>query len=366
MTDPFVAPEALEHIPTPILRLVWKLVRRAVLRVRVTWADHRGRRHPIMNPKQAHDLAYALLGGRVLKAQAFRNVGSEHALLAVLRSTPELPSMSRVHVLEQFGGNWRQIFQGDDLYGMEAQDSFSIEDLDRDGQKEIICASASRGSGFCTKCLYMYIPTRGKTYKVRAGYNWCAPGKPQVTLSAEPDPRDETDRKWLKLLEVRAETSQVIERMPHVDLDDAKYAVQRWHHDNGGLESGQVQIHTYAGRPIYAASVADTLEDGDITWTAYFKGPVYGYARPQSQHFVVYSPAWSYNWAHCLLADDRFLWIGTGGKGILRYDKRQRCLKKIVLTHEGKELLSIESMERANDRFVINGRAEFDAAAMTS
>jgi hypothetical protein len=96
------------------------------------------------------------------------------------------------------------------------------------------------------------------------------------------------------------------------------------------------------------------ISDGDTTWMAYFKGAVYGYIETQNKHFVLYSPSYSYSWPTALVADTRYLWIGTRGNGIIRYDKQNRCLRKIVLKFEGKEILEIESMKLVSDSFEVN------------
>src|SRR5208337_2730211 len=227
------------------------------------------------------------------------------------------------------------------------------EDLDKDGQKEIIFASSFFGTGGGSESLNLYVPTPKKLYTLTMQYQWTAPGEPSAKVVLEPEPKDETDQKWLLALEQKSRALRFPAPLPTIDLDDPRNAVVRWHKENGSLEFGPVRLHYYEGEPVCGASGTASIIDGDVLWSAYFKGPVYGYLRSENKHFVVYSPIWSRLWPTCLAADDRFLWIGTSGNGIMRYDKGAKRLRKIVLKFGGKEILEIGSMQIAGDCFEI-------------
>ena len=89
--------------------------------------------------------------------------------------------------------------------------------------------------------------------------------------------------------------------------------------------------------------------------------PVFGrqYIQPKNKHFVIYSPAWVYNWPTSLIADTRYLWIGTRGEGIVRYDKLKSCLLRISLQFEGVALLDIDYLRLMGDFVEVNRKALF-------
>ncbi|HEV2499629.1 MAG TPA: hypothetical protein VGY31_08635 [Terriglobia bacterium] len=287
--------------------------------------------------------------------------------MAILRSAPERTFACKLHLLEEFAGNWRQVYISETLYILDsAQEFLAVVDFDKDGKKEIVFSSVSLGNSFGTKCVYLYVPSLDRVYVARAQYNWCAPAEPPVQLSTEPAPSDEKDRKWLNALEGVIRSMRAIDPLPQIDFDDPIHAVARWHRDNPAPCSGTLQIHPFPGLPRSTASTSVVLDDGDITWIAYFKGPVYGHMKSRDQHFVVYSPRWSYHWAHCLLANQRFLWIGTGGDGIIRYDKSTRRLSRIMLGYSGKTISVVTSIERLGNRFRINGATDFSTGELES
>jgi hypothetical protein len=272
-----------------------------------------------------------------------------------------------VHLLEEFARNYREIFTSEQLWSRATVgDAFSVQDLDRDGQKEIVFASSSFGSGGGSKSLSIYVPARRKLYTLTVQYQWSSPAEPSMKIALEPNPQDESDRKWLLALEDKARAVQFLDPVPRLDLTDARNAVVRWHKENGGLESGAVRLHYYEGEPVYDASIMARITDGDVTWTAYFKGPVYGYVGPERKHFVVYSPVNAYWWPTCLAVDEKFLWIGTRGNGIIRYDKGAKSLRKIILKFEGKEVLDVRSMRLVGRYFEVDGRALFDLRILRS
>jgi hypothetical protein len=146
-------------------------------------------------------------------------------------------------------------------------------------------------------------------------------------------------------------------------LDDPRYAVLRWHKENGQLTHGEVKIHLYEGMPVDQSTIVAEIEDGDFVWTSHFKDAVYGYIRSQDKHFVVYSPSSAWNWATCLLASARYLWIGARWDGLLRFDKNKHFLfhfKEI----QGNELREVHSFERKGDFFIINGTLRVPAVLL--
>ena len=110
-------------------------------------SDIRYRFRPVMTEQQAAAAAFLTLGGTIVRAVPYRNLGSRHVFIAVLRASSDTDISGRIHLLEEFAGNYREIFRSEELYMRRAvEDKFAVEDIDRNGQKELVFAASSFGS----------------------------------------------------------------------------------------------------------------------------------------------------------------------------------------------------------------------------
>ncbi len=293
--------------------------------VPITLVGRVGETSPPFDEPTASQYARSVVGGHVVRAIPYRNRDSFHAFIAVHWRSAAREFDDRIAILEQFGNSFRRIWTSDRLSSLR---DFRAMDINEDGIKEIIFVEESMGSGGGTKVLSVFVPATTQLYQVTEIYDWsdaAGPATPQIAFSPDPDPG------LAQALEKLALEFGLLQMLV-VDFDDPKFAVQAWHADNGQRTEGEVTLRHYAGPPQYGSSPTVTAQADDVTYTAFFKGPVCGYLKEHDQHFVAFSPAWTYDWASWIVHDGAHLWFPykewfltfelQGEHGILRrYDR---------------------------------------------
>lgn len=348
----------MEEIPA-ILKIatdVFNLLKRPIFRLRVLKFQAWNRLSPAMDPDTAINITFATLGGSVIAALPFRDFRNPHRQIGALWKRSDKDPGFYALILEEFARGWRLRWQSDNLFDFTHPAAFRVTDFDGDGQHEISFHSAAYGTGGGSETFHLYVPKRNKVYSVIYGRMWAysrLPRSPEITL--EPANDEAGPIYWRGLEKICSEIEiGVGQQTEHIDLDDPRNAVLRWHKENGELTHGDVKIHVYEGTPFDQSTIVAEIEDGDLVWTSHFKNAVYGYIRSQDKHFVVYSPSIFWNWATCLLASTRYLWVGTKGDGLLRFDKTKHFLFQFKQI-QGNELQYVDSFEKEGDFFVING-----------
>jgi hypothetical protein len=99
--------------------------------------------------------------------------------------------------------------------------------------------------------------------------------------------------------------------------------------------------------------------DGNMTWYAYFKGPVVGYDPISDEHFVIYGPATMYCWPTCFASNEKYLWFGTRGDGVFQYDKQRDYLAQIPPGWLAECPPDVSNLELRGERLVVNGTCDF-------
>lgn len=348
----------MEQIPLAftvidLLNSIWKALKRPFHWLRLVVFRLENRLVPSMDSDTAMAVTFATLGGSVIAAIPYRDLGNPHRLIAAIRKPHDEALNYRIYILEQFGQSWRVKWESEDLYEHLNLKAFSLHDVDNDGMSEISFALASFGTGGGGETVYLHVPAKEQTYSVHIGRFWADPTSPPMS-QIRVHPPERIDQVYLHAIEAICDQLGLTASVPSVDLDDPRYAVLRWHKENGKLTHGQVKIHLYQGIPADRSTIVAEIEDGDLVWTSHFKDAVYGYIRSQDKHFVVYSPSVAWSWASCLLATTNYLWIGTRGDGLLRFDKDRHFLFQFKQIH-GNELHNVDSFEKEGDFFIING-----------
>lgn len=344
-----------------LLRSVWSPLGRLVWKSRLLIFGLRNRLGPSMDSDTARAVAFGTLGGSVVVAIPYRDFGNPRRRIAALRQPYNGGPGHTLCVLEEFGRSWRVIWSSEPFLGYDwlLPNTFAVHDADHDGNKEISVGFASAGSAYEAHVIYLHVLTRGLTYCARVERNWADPAQiiPRITI----EPADVAEAPYVAALERLCDKSGITKPIPFIDLDDPTNAVLRWHKENGDLKDGSVSIHLHEGPGPFEPLPEGCLDDGEYLWIAYFKGPVYGYIKSQNKHFIPYSPASIYGWVNCLVASSRYLWMGTQGDGIVRFDKNRRLLKQFILECEGEKADTIRSLERHGDYFLLNGEFEVPA-----
>lgn len=251
-------------------------------------------------------IARSALGGTIVGTIPFRNLGSASQFLAVVRKENDRAFAPRLHVLEQVGLAYHQLWASDDIYGVFDLDNIRVIDLDKDGVKEVAFESSSFGSGAGEKSLYIYSIKQKRLFEVTEYYNYSNAAAPDVfPIKIDAGENEEFRQAIIKYASIRG----FLQGNDPVDYDDPQFAILRWHKENGERRAGRVYAHLYDGQPIYGSSLIDELETDEIVWSAYFKGPLFAYIRSQNEHFIPYSPQWVYEWPKSLGHDGERLWF---------------------------------------------------------
>ena len=310
----------------------------------------RTRQLPFAEAK-AKEIAYSVLAGDILRAISYRNLDSPHVFIASLRRSSEVDFDPRVYVLEQIGETYKVIWKSDRLYNTIAT-AFEVQDVDGDGNREVIFEDQSYGTGGGSRSLMVYSTSNTRLFSVTESLNWqdrAGPVSPEIEII----PADAPD--MVRVLEAVAKSHGFLQPGKVVDFDSPEFSVQRWHKENGTRTSGIVRLHYYEGHPPCKATVVTTLDTGTVLWMSFFKGPLIGYEKLNDRHFVAFSAAWSYNWAKNLAFDGQSLWFGSHCKnGLMSFRLADNRLESYE-SFQGTGLPEVEKLELDDRVLILNG-----------
>ena len=248
-----------------------------------------------------------------------------------------------VYLLKKGSGSYKILWQTEDqrepllqaqLIAPDSliQEEVSLGDVDGDGEQELsFLWYGSGGEGSLRvehATLSLYVPKKNELFSMHAKrQTWPFPPYrlPQYSANAL-SPSNRVYKTWLEKKGVELG----IEEGATIDVHDPNFEVHLWFANNGPLRNGAVRIREYPGEAAYGTNVAAEVIDGDMIWRAYENGPVCGYDRKLDVRYIVYAPENVRRWAKALVADDRFLWIGTLGDGLIRYEKTIRTLRHFL------------------------------------
>jgi hypothetical protein len=290
MTSGSMEPFALIEFLLGLLPRSVRAIRRGCRYIAFRWRE----RQPPLDQKAALNAAFSVLAGRIEQCIPFRSIDSKRTLLAVVRDDAA-HAAKEIHLLEQFGMTFRRVWSAERLDGLR---NFLVEDVDDDRNKEIVFEQSSCGTGGGTKTLSVYSHSKQQLVRISEWLYWAnaaGPISPEVKIESEPAGAE--DEHLVGALERYAVKSGFLTQAL-VDFENPEFAAARWHVDNGDdPKEGPIKLSFYRGRPCFSASISQRVSGGGIEWTAFFKGPIFGYNEEKDEHFVAYSPAWTYNWA---------------------------------------------------------------------
>ncbi|HEX6981293.1 MAG TPA: hypothetical protein VF181_00895 [Balneolaceae bacterium] len=240
--------------------------------------------------KEAKQIAYGVLSGHIDNAISFRNIDERRPYILVeVRSSVEDHDYKFV-LLKKMGNTFIQDWEFERVLLVT---DYEIVDIQKNGYHNFAFIEQSAGSGADTKILNIVDLINKRHIKIIEHIDHTSPKNPhspEVTF----EPND-IDKKQLPKIEEYA-ASKGLFNQNKVDFSKPEHAIQNWHRMNGEISEGEVKLRFYSGEPVYGASISDTLDFEHIKWTAYFKGPLFGYLKNEDKHFVAYSPSWTYNW----------------------------------------------------------------------
>lgn len=240
--------------------------------------------------------------------------------------------------------------------GSMIQEDLSLEDVDDDRAKEVFFIWHKGGGegamegDYTTLCLYT-LQKKALFAMLVERPAWPYPLYPIPKFSANANlPQNKVYRNWL---EKKGYDLGLMEKTT-IDPDNPAFALSLWFAQNGPMKNGPVQLREYPGPVIWGTPLESEVSDQGNSWKAFQRGPVFGYDRSRDVHYVVYAPESMQHWAKALAADGQFLWIGTQGDGLIRYDKSAKSLKQILKTGTVQLPKSISSLKVKGDKLIIN------------
>ena len=93
--------------------------------------------------------------------------------------------------------------------------------------------------------------------------------------------------------------------------------VLEWLEKNGDIEQGKIILTKYPGAYETKASLTWTIEQGEKSYTSYFKGGIVAYDQELDEHYILFAPANLYNWSRQGEKVGKYLVIGTLGEGLV-------------------------------------------------
>ncbi len=307
-------------------------------------------RKSALTEAKAKQVATSILGGDVSTAIPFRNISTKHILMAVLRRSSKKDFDWRVFLLEQLGSTFQVVWKSEMLSSF-TKSQIEVQDIDGDGNWEIIYDDQSFGTGGGSRSLHVYFPVSKKLHSLTESLNWqnlSGAVSPEVTIEPE------GDSKLASQIESVGSKRGFLRPSAEIDFDKPEFAAQRWHKENGKFPQGKIKIHYYKGLPHVLSTLVATERASGRLWLSFFKGLLIEYDLVKDQHFVVYSPACFYNWVNCMSFDGERLWCGVHCmNGLISYEPRTGILVKYERS-QGKELPQIEAVSNEWGVLVLN------------
>jgi len=293
------------------------------------WRYKRKSARPPITHEEAMEIAYITLAGKIIKAIPYQNMESKTIYIAVSYKPNQEDYATRIVILEQVGDSYRIQWSMD--YHTSCVD-FEVEDIDDDGTQELLMRSLETGTGSSTAFLTVYSQRRNASFTISETtdrQNLAGPIIPQIEFNPEP-PAD-----FKNALEQCALKRGFLTSRPQINWNDIRYAIERWHRDNGPSPNGKINATFYDvhpsgssndvlsnGQPVikdlpFVSSAIASYDDGKIVWMSYFKNPLVGYIKDLSKWFIAYSPSIFYEWACSLAHDGKRLWFGIHSLGVI-------------------------------------------------
>ncbi|MHB8483394.1 MAG: hypothetical protein ACYDBV_11780 [Nitrospiria bacterium] len=309
---------------------------------------------PPLDNQIAYQIATTVLGGFIVDAKSFKNINSDHIYIQVEHKSSMKDFDYRVYVLEAIGQTFRILWQSDVLYSAPKAE---IVDLDEDGVHEIAYFERSFGTGGGLEALSIYSIASGNVSKISKNYNWqdrTSPIQPIIEIESK------ESAEFRSAMERFADRKDFLSAKL-INLNLPEYAVKKWHQLNGDKKDGKIELHYYNGPPDNSSSVLSVLENDNLKWLAYFKGPIVCYLKKINQHFVAFSSKNMYDWPTSLAFDGKYLWFSLRHTvGIFRFNFEQQEGSLSYFKKIGNiDLPEIETLEIKEGFLTLNGSMKF-------
>jgi hypothetical protein len=281
---------------------------------------------------------HAVIGGYLRGYATRRNPATGRHVVVATRTSMRNGWAETVHVLEEFGGTFRQIWSSADLNSPQI---LEFDDINGDGAVELVFKERLGGTLLWWECLSVLFPMRNLLVQIseqRARDPSLPPAK-EVSLTPE-----NLDESLLRTVEAAAQRHGFLQGHDNFDLNAPEYATYRWHLDCEHDTADGAPIVWFPGRPRLCGSVTAHLNADGMEWIGEFKGALYAYEPERDRFFVVYSSADIYNWPKALALGNGVLWFSCHmDNAVYSYERSSNRLRRHPLeaAEWGVELLEI-------------------------
>jgi hypothetical protein len=214
------------------------------------------------------------------------------------------------------------------LCDMWGTNEVGVVDLYGPDDQAIIIAASGGGTGGWGGVTQIINPTTGNILHLKTwqSYNSIDPLTNAEWSENADDPRFAKEREYLE--ELKYELGYLDEETFLENPDPFRSAVYLWGKSNGDVTDGVMTIQRHPGKhPIYGTPL-DELVDGDITYSAMFKGAVWAYDASADESFVVFHPDDHYAWPEELAISGDWLLINSG-EGLIFVNVKTWYLKRV-------------------------------------
>jgi hypothetical protein len=220
---------------------------------------------------------------------------------------------------------------------------FGVEDFDEDGNKELYSIHRHGGSASYTVTVRVYDTLERETYELKGSGPYM-----QRTLdtrfTGSTPPKAELSN-WMKqkldeknfaaetaAQEINEDQENEWEQMPQQE----RYVTeaQTWLRSHGkGFYKGKLAIEEFKGEIPYSEDPSCYIDEGELQWATYFKGPLFGYNKSKDTHFIVFIPEGEIGWVRTMVSGKQYLWLGLSrDDGVLAFNKEAQTLEVIPAT----------------------------------
>jgi hypothetical protein len=242
----------------------------------------------------------------------------------------------------------------DALYGLAA---FGAVDLYGERDQAIVLVSEYEASAWYGATVHVLNPRTGQVVSLGLDQSLNSMTPQTFVRPSENynDPTHDRERRFLESM--KDDFGYRSEEDIAADPDNLNYAIYFWGQANGEITDGGMTLRRFPGSPGCLGNELARMVDGDVTYTAHFKGAVWAYDAAADESFVVFHPDNPYCWPTELRKSGDWLAVNTRGEGVMLINVKTWYLKRTDIHVETITDFSVPSRVAT-----INGSAPIDLA----
>jgi hypothetical protein len=271
---------------------------------------------------KAFGIAQALTNESIKDALFFENHKDTNDFLLVLSNENDGAFGLNVRLFQKAGRAFYLVWENLDGLVHDSE-SVKIVDLLKDGHKQVFIFIESHGTGFGTSESIIFCTHRRKQYSIIESHNHSSMAYLTTDISIDID-------QDLKNCAIDyAQKNGLMKEVFEVDLNNPKFAVNRWLKENGEKIQGQIRTYEYDGFPTYGASEIFKHQHENLIWISYFKGPLCLYDISRKIHYIVFAAKSGYQWITKAIGTNEFIFFTSHIPDVLmQFNEQEKTLYK--------------------------------------